>query len=77
MSVLQVVDAEGDEQFELQFGKPATDGQCMSAMQDTLFAVASGIGLDECGLILGRKVSGPTHRFDHVATEEIILNWAR
>ena len=77
MSVLQVVDADGDEAFELTFGKPATEAQCKAAMVDALFAVASGIGLDECSLILGRKVLGPTHRFDHVTTEEIILNWAR
>jgi len=63
--------------FELKYGTRATPGQVERTLAYPAYIEASGLELDECMRILGRRASGPIHTFSAEATEEILLNWSR
>ena len=74
---MHVLDVDGDEKFELQYGKRPAPEQISETLQTCSYVRASGLELEECRKILARNVSGPTHTFNADDSEEIVLNWGR
>jgi hypothetical protein len=72
---LHIMDRDGKEQFELRYGKPATDAHVKDVTYNARYTVADGVELDQCNRILGRPPSKGEHRFTQLDTQEIVLNW--